>query len=717
MAKNILEIVFKTVKQGTGDEDAKRQITALQKSFKELSVVAGAFAGVAAAVTAALKFSTAEAMEAEKMQAKLSAVLKSTGGAAGLTQKSLNSLATELSRMSGIDDELIVNSEAVMLTFTQIGRQVFPQAMEAALNMSAVLGGDLQGSVVQLGKALNVTAGDTQTASLGLTAMRRSGVSFTEEQKKMALQMVKTGDVMGYQQLILEELNREFGGASKAMGDTTAGSSEKLKNSISNLAAAWGAQFLPSIKATNLALAESADAMTDNIEAANRQREATEMVAETYGLTFDQLKRARASSREWNETFEAQVAQLERGAAMTDFYTKQVDANTAAQKANEEALVANSDANKSMLSLIGNLQSEYESFTQKNEDLRAKLEELNTAQDKVPEWSKKYKDYQTQIEETEAEIRKLADEHEIAGKRIAFSVLQQKLASDGLTDAEFSNLLKLGESWGIYDKTVTESALLMNHNMELMADAMQEPWGMLKGINQQVNQIREKNGMAFDFYVNIHTAGAFPSLPVTMGGGGAGAPGGGPAYVAEAAGGQMQAGAWHLVGDAPGGALTPYSELISPSGYVFPADVTKHLLSSGLLGNVISRVAGGNILLDGVTNVTPTNFTNFGGTTFNQSSSNSGNSSVSSSVVTAEVNQAASAAQTTAIMAETAAAAVQTSASVQQSSAMQTQQLVSAITVNQSQIADLQRETNRLLEEQAKNLPREMAASLIQVMP
>jgi hypothetical protein len=60
---------------------------------------------------------------------------------------------------------------------------------------------------------------------------------------------------------------------------------------------------------------------------------------------------------------------------------------------------------------------------------------------------------------------------------------------------------------------------------------------------------------------------------------------------------------------------------------------------------------------------------------------------------------------------------VQTSASVQQSSAVQTQQLVSAITVNQTQMADLQRETNRLLAEQAKSLPREMAASMIQVMP
>ena len=64
-----------------------------------------------------------------------------------------------------------------MLTFTGVGKDVFPQAIQTVLDMSQALGQDLKSSTVQLGKALNSPID-------GITALSRVGVSFTDAQKK-----------------------------------------------------------------------------------------------------------------------------------------------------------------------------------------------------------------------------------------------------------------------------------------------------------------------------------------------------------------------------------------------------------------------------------------------------------------------------------------------------------------------------------------------------
>jgi hypothetical protein len=214
--------------------------------------------------------------------------------------------------------------------------------------------------------------------------------------------------------------------------------------------------------------------------------------------------------------------------------------------------------------------------------------------------------------------------------------------------------------------------------------------------------------MSFDFFVNIHTSGSFPSLPVTMGGGGAGGDRGVP-YEARASGGFLSNG-WTLAGDAG-------PELISPSGYVFPADATRHLLGSGMLGDVAQMAGGGSIMLDGVTNITPTNAVNYGFTPYNKPNNSSGGSSLPGSVVSSEISQASQAAAAILPMAEATQQAAQASASVQQATAMQTQQLVTAMTISQGEMTNLQRETNRLLAEQSKTLPRELTAAMIQANP
>lgn len=166
--------------------------------------------------------------EQERVIAQLDTRIKSTGSAAGLARDELVKMASGLQAVTTFGDETIMSSQALLLTFTRIGHEVFPAATEAALNMSIAMGQDLQSATLQLGKALN-------DPIKGLTALSRAGVQFTTAQKKVIEEMVKSGNVVGAQRVILAELETQMGGAARAARNTLGGAFAALKNAARDL--------------------------------------------------------------------------------------------------------------------------------------------------------------------------------------------------------------------------------------------------------------------------------------------------------------------------------------------------------------------------------------------------------------------------------------------------------------------------------------------------
>ena len=169
------------------------------------------FVGMAAVGVAAKKAADAagEQIAAER---KLESVLAATGNAAGFTADELKQMASDLQQVTNYGDEATLSAMGVLASFTNIKGDVFRDATTAAQDLSAVMGQDLQSSVVQIGKALN-------DPIKGVTALQRVGVAFTQQQKDQITAMVEAGNIMGAQQLILAELKKEFGGAAEAMAD------------------------------------------------------------------------------------------------------------------------------------------------------------------------------------------------------------------------------------------------------------------------------------------------------------------------------------------------------------------------------------------------------------------------------------------------------------------------------------------------------------------
>ena len=245
---NLVEITVR------GTDKSKAAFTSAESGTKKLGTATdgaksklGLFKLAAVAVVGTkligfMKSATAEARESQKVNAQTAAVLKSTGGAAGLTAKQFGDLATSISNKTGIDDEQIQSSENMLATFTNVrnevgkGNDIFSQATQTITDMSVALGQDSKNSAIQLGKALN-------DPIKGITALSRVGVTFTKQQKDQIKTLVESGNTLGAQKVILGELTKEFGGSAAAQA--TAG--DKARTAWDNFKETIGTKVLPII--------------------------------------------------------------------------------------------------------------------------------------------------------------------------------------------------------------------------------------------------------------------------------------------------------------------------------------------------------------------------------------------------------------------------------------------------------------------------------------
>ncbi len=200
---------------------------------------------IARAASAAKDFigsSLDEAREAQKVGAITEQIIQSTGGAAKVTASDVGNLATAISLKAGIDDEAVQSAANLLLTFKNVrneagkGANIFDRATAAAADLSAAGFGDLNGASKQLGKALNDPV-------KGITALSRSGVTFTEQQKAQIKAMVASGDVLGAQKIILGEVESQVGGTAEA----SATASDKMSVGWGNLQETIGTLLLPVI--------------------------------------------------------------------------------------------------------------------------------------------------------------------------------------------------------------------------------------------------------------------------------------------------------------------------------------------------------------------------------------------------------------------------------------------------------------------------------------
>lgn len=233
---------------------------ALDSSLRVAANFTIAVAGVsraAKAMGAALAVPIRLSMEQERVETQLEAVLRSTAHAAGLNADQLKNMASSFQQATTFGDEAVIGAQNMLLTFTNIGGDggIFERTTGTVLDMAAALGTDLKQQSIQVGKALN-------DPIKGVSALGEVGVAFTEDQKEMIKVLVESGETMKAQTLILDELQKEFGGSAEAARDTFGGALQSLENNWGDLLESAG-DFITQNEGVKILISEISDVVAE----------------------------------------------------------------------------------------------------------------------------------------------------------------------------------------------------------------------------------------------------------------------------------------------------------------------------------------------------------------------------------------------------------------------------------------------------------------------
>jgi len=137
------------------------------------------------------------------------------GSQASVVTGRLKEFADQQMMVIGQDDELIKSTQAKLLTFKQLAATAgeaggaFDRATIAAFDLAAAGFGSAETNATQLGKAL-------QDPIKGLTALTRSGVTFTKQEKDKIKTLVESGKTLEAQDMILKAIEQQVGGTAEA---------------------------------------------------------------------------------------------------------------------------------------------------------------------------------------------------------------------------------------------------------------------------------------------------------------------------------------------------------------------------------------------------------------------------------------------------------------------------------------------------------------------
>jgi len=236
---------------------------ALRSSLGPLAALAGA-----AGLTAFVSTSVRSLQRIERINAQTEVAIRSTGGAAGVTAGHIEDLAGAMENLTASEAESIQQGANLLLTYTNIrngtgeNQQVFDRTTRAMNDMARALDTtgsanlDMSSTATLLGKALN-------DPIRGLSALQRVGVQFTDSQREMIEGLVEVGDLMGAQGVILEEVERQFGGSAEAFASTTAGRVELAKHAIGTLGETITSGLLPILGTLALNAANALNGMAE----------------------------------------------------------------------------------------------------------------------------------------------------------------------------------------------------------------------------------------------------------------------------------------------------------------------------------------------------------------------------------------------------------------------------------------------------------------------
>jgi hypothetical protein len=246
---------------GTGIKKALAQFKQLETTSEKANFAikkAAMPAGIAVAALGGFLVNAAKgAEEARQANQRLGNVLESMGF--GEATDRVSAYAESLEKTIAVDADVIKATQTKLATFGQLTKTVneaggaFDRATLAALDMAAAGFGSAESNAVALGKAL-------EDPIKGITALAKSGVTFTEQEKEKIKTLVESNKLLEAQDMVLAAIEKQVGGTSEA----SASSFDKMKFALAGISDTFGELVLPYIDRFAIALAGASKFVQEN---------------------------------------------------------------------------------------------------------------------------------------------------------------------------------------------------------------------------------------------------------------------------------------------------------------------------------------------------------------------------------------------------------------------------------------------------------------------
>nr|WP_319554588.1 phage tail length tape measure family protein [uncultured Vibrio sp.] len=235
--------------------------------------------------------------ETERRLLQQEQLIKATGYSSGYTATQLDELARSVAMATLTSTQEASKAIGVMLTFRSVmndQNNTFERSIYLAQDMASVMGGDITSAAKQLGKALEMP-------STGMSALKESGVSFTQAQIDMVKAMEESGRVAEAQAFILDELDNQIGGAAGAEAGGLIGSVDTLGQTTEEAFEAFAkwTQIPPIVKFLTDEMSEAASVIRDFF-APTTTDEALDLMSERVKIMHEMNKATKEAGGQQN---------------------------------------------------------------------------------------------------------------------------------------------------------------------------------------------------------------------------------------------------------------------------------------------------------------------------------------------------------------------------------------------------------------------------------
>ena len=429
MAKSVLDIIIRTIKEGGADKETVKGLVAVKQSIQQAAAVGASLVAAGYAIKTAFD-ATVGTMVSYAEQVRD-------------VQRATQLSAEESSRLIQYTDDMGISYET-------------------------------------LAKAIKSSADSTDFSIEGLANASDAYLKITDANERAAYAQKLYGkawvDMVG----VLEKGGSAIRSAANEINGSliltqkAVDQAREYEIAVDNLGDSWqglkvaiGSEALPAVNAMLVA-------MQKNIDAGITWRDAIAPVA-----MFDNIMALVDAHKELSPEVDSATTSYTAWAASIVASNVSTDGMNAALAEQADNLKDISATNMQLLGLTGQMQSADNTY---QENLRALAEErteieANRALAISQGWyegSDLIKGYDAALLENNKKSAENAAQHDMDSKTIILGLLEQKLAQDGLTTQELEYLLEKGEAWGIYSEKVVQEAKNAMREVDILSSQIND---------------------------------------------------------------------------------------------------------------------------------------------------------------------------------------------------------------------------------------------------